>query len=373
MKKLCLSVLPFLIVLFIFSVPGSPTQAFADDCTQLVEYRDGQLYSDFEIAFDKHEIFEKGKADLAKLKRDLISDTKTWYRLSGSNDWANVVAHMAQHIKTNTNFFGNLLGFHPATGVIRDAGEATMITAEQIYSGLKAGKTIYSLSKNGLEETYTKLLLARAGPVGRAAKTVWDLAGDIQKLAYLEEDHQQLKQDMRSALDNLDRQFQLLERKMIAEKGRINTINDIKEGIDRFCSGQKKGDDSRIMGVWVGQRVTEGDCQELIFSNRLVINEKVGEGEYLGTIYSTVISQSPTCPGKETIPLDRKEITNRVRIGVTGNTITMNSITVDGKVERYIGNDESSLTEYTLSGDTIKISVQNWLGYSWSDTYTHQR
>jgi hypothetical protein len=206
------------------------------DCAQLVQYGDDELYKDFEKAFDKQVLFDETNESLNKIKKDLISDSKTWYGLAGANDWSIVVETIVNRLKTTTNLVANFANINPVNGGTTSiAGAATAVTSLKVYEALLSKESIQGISAEGFKITYEKLILSSSGGLGAAIRTIWDLADDIKDGVYLPENHDQLKIDMDKALTSLSQEFSLLERKIDASKKRAYVVDEIKKGIDRYC------------------------------------------------------------------------------------------------------------------------------------------
>ncbi len=206
------------------------------DCAPLIEYRDEGLPKDFEKAFDRKAIFDEANESLKIIKKDLISDTKTWYGLAGTNEWSVVIRTIAQRLMTTTNSIAKLVNINPVTRAITSIAGAATVTAFYVYEALLAEDSIQSISFQGLKVTYGKLILSLSGGIGRSIRTVWDLADEIKDGVYLPENHEQLKIDMDKALNVLSRELSLLERKIAAAKRRAYVVNEIKKGIDLYCN-----------------------------------------------------------------------------------------------------------------------------------------
>jgi hypothetical protein len=206
------------------------------DCAQLVQYGDDELYKDFEKIFDRQVLFDETNESLNKIKKDLISDSKTLYGLDKTNDWSVVVKTIAKRLKTTINLIANFANINPVNGATTSiAGAATAVTSLKVYEALLSNESIQGISNEGLEVTYEKLILLSSGGLGAAIRTVWDLADDIKNGVYLPENHGQLKIDMDKTLTSLSRKFSLLERKMAAAKKRGYVVDEVKKGIDRYC------------------------------------------------------------------------------------------------------------------------------------------
>ncbi len=209
------------------------------NCDELAEYSDEGLYKDFEKVFDRQGLFNEANESLNKIKKDLISDTKTWSRLAGTNDWSVVVRTISQRLKTTTNLVANLANIDPRTGLptsVASADADTEMTFLYVYRALLENEPIQSVSVNELKIAYENLILSVSGGLRQTIRVVWDLAEDIKDGVYRSENHEQLKVDMDKALNNLSRDFALLERKITAAKKRAYVIDDIKKGIDRYCN-----------------------------------------------------------------------------------------------------------------------------------------
>lgn len=213
----------------------APNDRHAERCRTLVNYRDGDLARQFEIVFNRNEAFNEGLQIVAEIRQELASDTTTWYGMSGTNEWAPTVARVAGFLKVKVNLIGNLIQFHPGAKAAITIGKQGVLSAQRVYAGLKAGGTAKRIVEGGLDEAYTEVLLAMSGPVGQAVTTARDLAEDIEQIVYAEEQQQELLSAVQSVTANLDHQLRELQQKVQAERHRIHYINQVKEGIDRYC------------------------------------------------------------------------------------------------------------------------------------------
>ena len=167
------------------------------NCPQIVEYRDETLYEDFKKVFDKQVAFDEANEALNKIKKDLISDTKTWYRLAGTNDWSVLVRTIARRIIVTTNLIANLASINPETGAQNSiTSTAPTETSSNVYEALLSIEAIEIISIKELEVAYEKLILSSSGGLGSAIRIAWNLADDIKEEVYLSENHAQLKTDM---------------------------------------------------------------------------------------------------------------------------------------------------------------------------------
>lgn len=222
----------FVLRVFLISViPASAINLHAQNCTQLAEYRDNELFNEYEKAFSQYTLNQDNRNYIKKIKDDLINDTR-W----STSDAGLTIAVISQTIKTTCHLIGDLLKFHPAVGVAGTVVDNSLLSAQKVYDLIKTGKDIHSVATGGAEKTAYKLVLGKAGPLGQAVKTAWNLYENISKLTTLPADRQKLKNDVKTALERIEAEMKKYEQAIQSSTEKIKEINEIKNGIDKYLS-----------------------------------------------------------------------------------------------------------------------------------------
>jgi hypothetical protein len=215
----------FIFIIFIISSSLANSQT----CKELNYFKDNTLFNEYNNAFNKYTVNQQAKDNAVKIKTDLLNDTR-W----STSDAGLTTAIIAQNIKTTCNLIGNLLKFNPATGITGTVATRTLLTAERIYNVIEAGQTLKNIIDDGAEKTGYDVLLSYGNPLGQAVKTAWNLSDDISKMVSLPADRLALKNDVKRVLDMVDAEIVKYDQAANDASLKLNEINQIKAGIDKY-------------------------------------------------------------------------------------------------------------------------------------------
>ena len=203
-------------------LPASAASAQLD-CNDLGRYRDGPLFQQWNTATQKANIYAANHADVVAMRNKLLSDA-TWQ----TSDWLLLTGLIASNIKTTTDLIGNLAAFAPAEGAVT----GTAAAVKRALEGQELGSAI---QEDGALTAIGLYVAAEMNPVGKAAKTMYDLGSDVHKGLYLPSQRDELKQTIREQLDKLDAALARNNANYVKWASKAEALNRIRQGIDSYA------------------------------------------------------------------------------------------------------------------------------------------
>lgn len=201
----------------------------AQDCQSLVNYRDTQLYAQYDKAFKKYTITQNAKNDVEKIRKELLDET-SW----NASDGRLTIGMIASNLKMTTTLISGLLQFHPSAGLANKS--VKLLSAENFLVALEARDAITTLMEDGAEKAAYQLVLSKGGPLSNAVKSVWDLAEEFEKMTSLPEERTKFREDIKRSLDLIDLEISKYDTAINDNSYKMEQINIAKEGIDKYLN-----------------------------------------------------------------------------------------------------------------------------------------
>lgn len=209
------------------------------ECKELVAYRDGGLYRDWELQERKYTLAKEGLESARRL-RDEINDMN-WWTLSSIPDIALALKITTGVIETT------LAAVSPGGSVVAlgksmaDTGVSAtrLVRAEQVYDALKTGKKVRDIVQKSSDELVYIFVLEKLGAVGATLKGLKTLEGDIRLAQTLGKDKNDYRRTLQEQTARLESEMRRYESGMATAVRSRDVINATKEGIDRYCSKNK--------------------------------------------------------------------------------------------------------------------------------------
>ena len=191
------------------------------NCNDLLIYRDGQLFNDFDKAVKKYDLLRKHKEDIANWKANLLDETK-WHRTDASA----YVGAVALATKTTTDLINGLLSYIPAG--------STGTWADRIMKGLDAGQKINSVVEKGVEATAYEIILD-LNPVGKTINIIMNTAENLKRFEEIDlKKVEELRKEVNEAVVKYEAAITMAEEEMNKELHQMNCVEQIKQGIDDY-------------------------------------------------------------------------------------------------------------------------------------------
>jgi len=200
----------------------------------------GQWAKSLRKAMDKYLRTDELIEHFKRLKKELQSD-KTWLGHDPTGNPAIIIGMIAKTTELTANLINNLISLSiPVAGAANNAANRGVIMSANIGEKTYKAFTFGSLTSQKVmgDEIAVLRLAAIVSPVAQAAVTVVDLGKDVYNVWQLTYERQKYIRSFNSALNRLDKAIELYE----GEKENQDAfIEQIKDGINRYCSEQEKG------------------------------------------------------------------------------------------------------------------------------------
>lgn len=208
---------------FVVSLPAFRSAQAQLSCDDLGRYRDGPLFTQWDVATRNANVYAANHADVVALRDKLLSDA-TWQ----TSDWLLLTGLIASNIKTTTDLVGNLAAFAPAEG-------AVVGTATAVKRALESVELVSAIQEDGPLTAIGLYVTAEMNPVGQSAKTLYDLGSDVHKGLYLPSQRDALKHTVEQQLANLDAALAKNDANYTKWSNKAEALNRIKQGIDGYA------------------------------------------------------------------------------------------------------------------------------------------
>lgn len=295
----------------------------AQKCQELVIYRDTKLFDEYDKTYSKYKINQQAKDKIVKIKNELLSDTR-W----ATSDAGLTTGIIAKNIATTCNLIADLMKFNPALGIATSRVTGAGLTALKVYQLIQAGQSIKKLVTDGGEKSAYAMMLSYGGPLGQAVKMAWDLGEGIKQMAEMPEDRQELKAEVKHALDAINSELEKYNRAVSESTRRLTEINEIKNGIDNYIrtycgSATYKGSGNSNITTYSNGRGCTWSMQNINSiitfvidkSENVVTDGHVSNDEIEKTLSGTCISGTRF-----------KDHYNQASGGINGNVVTISFV-----------------------------------------------
>lgn len=215
----------------------------AQNCQQLIHYRDVELNKQYNDAVEKytkkyklnHEII----ADMQRTKRETL-DEKEWGKLMSTQttmtDGGLTTAIIAKNIQITCTLISDLLKIVPAADVAGTTIEKTSLTAESVLKVIESGKSLKSIVTEDAEKTAYREVLSKINPLTKAVKTAWNFAEGVQKMVAMPEDRDKLKSEVERILNMVDNAVSKYQKEIDDNSANVKQLNEIQIGITQYLN-----------------------------------------------------------------------------------------------------------------------------------------
>lgn len=223
-------------LLFILAYGCPIVTLFGQPCDALIQYRDGQLHKDFELASKKYSLNSQAIADARKFKSELLNHRGWNEGFSVRNslkDGALTTAYLAKTLKMVCDLVNTSLGFYTGSAL----AASSVITSKKsqfIYDALSTGKSIYELSTVASEESALRAAMENGNSLMKSLAATYSFAKDIEEIANMDKDHNELREEVSRTLQLLDDAITKYETAAHDNAKQVTQINEIKKGIDLY-------------------------------------------------------------------------------------------------------------------------------------------
>jgi hypothetical protein len=255
--------------------------AQAQSCDELVRYRDGQLFNDWEQATREHgrgirklDILAEGRLDLMKLRDELVQH-------SNSVDKAAVYAVVVLSARQVVNGIAAGLDVNPATGLLVRGAKAAgrRLTAKQAETALRGGTLVQSLVQDQAAEVAAQLAVEKIPVVGGTLAAIWDFANYVREMKVIDDTQRVTREQIRrveTAIARIEEQIN----QQPDTASQLAAISAIKEGIDLYCSKPAHAGFD-YAGVWDANMRVEFPTNSIHCSGTFSVRPTATAGEFL--------------------------------------------------------------------------------------------
>jgi len=202
-------------------------------CTRLGEFRDGDLYQQYKVSFEKYQVFDDVLADIRALKTEL--ESSQWMSSEAAFAATGVIGALGVSAKAIVD------GLALAAG---PAGRAIDFTACSAHEFVKFSKEI-SLGTDGMVQC---VMAANAAPLLSLAVRIKSRIEDIATLAGNLEAQESIRTELPRQIERLERQIAQLVQARHTHHEILVGAERIKRFIDNQCGGHVKRENGHESG-----------------------------------------------------------------------------------------------------------------------------
>lgn len=218
----------------------------AQDCDELIHYRDVELIKQYDQIIDnftkKYKINQEAINDIKRIKRETL-DEKGWDELMSTgtaiSDRGVTIAQIAAVIKTYCDLIKGVAEMLPVEGEAIGAAKSVKFSAEQIYHFIEKGNTLKEISERNetkLMEVEVKYILSELDIAGKAMKVALEFNKNMTELIKIPEEREKLKNEVERILDMMDNAIARYQENLKDSKEALDQTIQIVNGITQYLS-----------------------------------------------------------------------------------------------------------------------------------------
>lgn len=217
------------IFLLVLAMLVTSTIAQAQSCENLTQYRDNQLYSDFEKSFKRHHAAHESLQLMQELKLEN-------QKIKSQQPTIHAVYQMLLSLKTTADSISAILKINPATKTAMQGIESTNTLSAQIIKASNRIDTMSSILDKDIVNIAIQEVLASQSNLFSVLQSIDQFYQNVsaQKNAYSES--QEILNSITTNIQRLDREIAKLNEHLNQANFQIKLLNQIKDDIDQHCS-----------------------------------------------------------------------------------------------------------------------------------------
>ena len=230
MKNLIKLIVPIYFLVAFISSNNSYSQA--QNCEELIYYRDVELFKEFDKAVTLYKINSDAIAQMKQIKQETLNE-RQWNKLFSVNtamsDEGLATAIFAKNIQIYCKLIRSSIDLlNPKSGVIS--------TADHIYKTLKLGENIKSIVSDDVEKIAYKKILTLQNPLTKAITIAWEYSDGMQEMVKMPEERDKLRIEVKRIMDMLDTSVNNYQQELRENSNKINDLNETLKGITLYLA-----------------------------------------------------------------------------------------------------------------------------------------
>ena len=233
----------FRLTLLLVFLLTATSKTIAQNCKELIHYRDIELVEQFDAANAKYKRMyiqmNEAIADAKNHKERLLSE-KGWDEFmsigTAMSDKGAQAAQIAAVVKSYCDLLSGVMEMMPGTHTAITAAKKIRLTVEQTYNIIKTGKDLKEIVGGNLETVGYKYALDEMNIAGKAIKTAMEFRENLNKLIEIPEQKEELKSTVERILNIADAAILKYKQKLEKTKAELNEQIAIEQGITKYLS-----------------------------------------------------------------------------------------------------------------------------------------